>query len=177
MSFLISKVTSTPIGLLTITSSIKGVETLTLADEECAANIIAKNSKSGYSNLNSEEKAILDIINVANAELKQYFNGKIKAFSFPINLHVSPFHRKVLEAISQIPYGQTATYKEIGLSIGLNKGFRAIGNACNKNPLPLIIPCHRVIGSNGNLTGYAYGINKKKFLLQLEGYDTSNLKV
>lgn len=177
MSFTISKVIYTPMGLIKITSSIEGIEKLTLIDEDSfSKKNIEKYSTDEEPHDFSHGESVKKIINTAENLLHRYFKGEIKEFSLPINLKVTPFQREVLEAISRIPYGKTATYKEIGLSIGLNKGFRAIGNACNKNPLPLIIPCHRVVGSNGSLTGYAYGLANKKFLLQLEGCDMSLLK-
>ena len=78
------------------------------------------------------------------------------------------FQLAVYSELLKIPYGKTRTYKQIAENIGKPKASRAVGNACNKNPFPFIIPCHRVVGSNGSLTGYAYGIDLKRKLLEFE---------
>ena len=78
------------------------------------------------------------------------------------------FQRAVLKEIAKIPLGQTRTYKQIAQSLGKPKAVRAVGMACNKNPFPFVIPCHRVVGSDGKLTGYAFGLEMKKYLLDLE---------
>lgn len=109
-----------------------------------------------------------DLIQVAFLELEEYFEGKRQSFDFAINLEASLFRKQVLEAIQTMPYGQTKSYKEIAQMISNKKACRAIGMACNKNPLPIVIPCHRIIGSDGNLTGYAGGLELKKNLLNLE---------
>ncbi len=81
---------------------------------------------------------------------------------------LTSFQAKVLDEISKIPFGETRTYKQIAVAIGSPKASRAVGRACNKNPFPFLIPCHRVIGSNGALTGFAFGIERKKKLLEFE---------
>ena len=101
-------------------------------------------------------------------QLKSYFLGKLKVFDVPIALHVSFFQEKVLKRVREIPFGETRSYRQLAESMGDPKAVRAIGNANGKNPLPIIIPCHRVIGSNGSLFGYAAGIWRKKWLLQHE---------
>ena len=101
-------------------------------------------------------------------EISEYLNGKRKAFDFPIAPKGSDFQKKVWSALREIPYGKTKTYGEIAADIGSSKAARAVGNACNKNPLLLAIPCHRVLGANGSLTGFAAGIEIKKHLLLLE---------
>lgn len=78
------------------------------------------------------------------------------------------FQRKVWHKIMKIPYGKTKTYKQIAIAIGHPHSYRAVGQACKKNPIPIIIPCHRVVGSNGSLGGYSRGIGAKKYLLRLE---------
>ena len=109
-----------------------------------------------------------DIIRLTVEQLNEYFLGKRKIFNLPINIQGTEFQKTVWKELNKIPYGETRTYKEIAQFIGKENAQRAVGNANNKNPIAIIIPCHRVIGSNGTLTGYAGGINKKKFLLNLE---------
>ena len=89
-------------------------------------------------------------------------------FSIPIELIGTEFQKKVWSSLKSIPYGKVNTYKQIAIKIGNEKASRAVGNACNKNPLLLLIPCHRVIGSNGSLTGFALGLEIKEQLLELE---------
>ena len=101
-------------------------------------------------------------------QLEEYFNGKRKTFELPVKLIGSEFQKKVWKELQKIPYGQTRTYKDIAIKIGNPNASRAIGNANNKNPIAIIIPCHRVIGSNSKLVGYAGGIDKKFKLLELE---------
>ena len=104
----------------------------------------------------------------ASAQLAEYFQGKRTDFTFPMEPVGTVFQRSVWEALRQIPYGETATYKDIALAIGNPGAVRAVGMACNRNPIWLAIPCHRVVGSNGKLTGYAGGLDMKRQLLQLE---------
>lgn len=102
-------------------------------------------------------------------QLDEYFAGSRKEFDLPLCPKGTDFQKKDWKALCSIPYGQTRTYKEIAQAIGCPKGFRAVGLANNKNPIMIIIPCHRVIGSDGSLTGYAGGTHIKQYLLELEG--------
>ncbi len=101
-------------------------------------------------------------------ELLEYFNGQRKEFDIPIKLITSPFNRSVYEEVKKIPYGMTATYGEIARRIGKKNATRAVGRALNRNPLPIIIPCHRVVGKNGELRGFFAGLAVKRYLLELE---------
>lgn len=101
-------------------------------------------------------------------QLKQYLEGKLKRFHCHLDLKGTPFQKKVWTALRKIPYGQTRSYGEIAQRIGHPKAFRAVGNANGKNPVPLIIPCHRVIESNGGLGGFGHGLKVKKQLLDFE---------
>ncbi len=103
-------------------------------------------------------------------ELLEYLDGKRKTFTFPYQLHVTPFERRVYQGLLNIPYGTVSSYKDIAIGASSPKGFRAVGQAAHKNPLPILIPCHRVIGTNHTLTGFAGGLGVKERLLQLEGY-------
>ncbi len=107
-------------------------------------------------------------MDLAVCQLKEYFAGKRKIFDFPYQLKGTDFQQKVWAALCEIPYGQTRTYKDIALAIGNPRACRAVGMANNKNPMSIVVPCHRVIGSNGKLVGYGSGLDMKQALLQLE---------
>jgi O-6-methylguanine DNA methyltransferase len=101
-------------------------------------------------------------------QLKKYLKGELKNFDCPLDMKGTPFEKKVWSALNRIPYGRTRSYKDIAESIGHPKAFRAVGNANGTNLIPLIIPCHRVIESNGGLGGFGHGLKVKKRLLDLE---------
>lgn len=102
-------------------------------------------------------------------QLDEYFAGNRRTFDLPLRPKGTDFQKKDWKALCGIPYGTTCTYKDIAEAIGCPKGFRAVGLANNKNPIMIVIPCHRVIGSDGSLTGYAGGVHIKQYLLELEG--------
>lgn len=108
------------------------------------------------------------LVKEAIEQLDEYFAGRLKEFTLPVMPSGTPFQIKVWKALQQIPYGETRSYKEIAQFIGQEKACRAVGMANNKNPIAIIIPCHRVIGSTGKLIGYAGGLHIKRFLLDLE---------
>jgi O-6-methylguanine DNA methyltransferase len=101
-------------------------------------------------------------------ELEEYFSGRRKVFDFPYVLEGTVFQKKVWAQLAAIPYGETRTYGEIAAAIGNPRASRAVGMANNRNPLIIVIPCHRVIGADGSLTGYAGGLAMKEALLRLE---------
>ena len=101
-------------------------------------------------------------------QLEEYFAGKRKTFDLPLAPKGTDFQQKVWKALKKIPYGETRTYGEIAVAIGNPKAARAVGMANNKNPIGIIVPCHRVVGANGKLVGYAGGMEKKEWLLHLE---------
>jgi O-6-methylguanine DNA methyltransferase len=104
----------------------------------------------------------------ALTQLKKYLKGQLRQFDCPLDLKGTSFQRKVWSALQRIPYGRTRSYKEVAESIGHPKAFRAVGNANGSNAIPLIIPCHRVIESNGGLGGFGHGLEVKARLLNLE---------
>lgn len=104
----------------------------------------------------------------AARQLEAYFSGELKSFDLELAPEGTDFQKSVWKALCEIPYGETRTYKEIAVSIGLPRAYRAVGLANNRNPIAIVVPCHRVIGSNGKLTGYASGLDIKEFLLMLE---------
>jgi O-6-methylguanine DNA methyltransferase len=111
------------------------------------------------------------------AALRRYFAGERAEFDFPLDLsRVSPFARRVLRAVAQIPYGETRSYREIARRAGSPGAARAVGRVMARNPLPPIVPCHRVIGSNWRLVGFAGGLGLKRRLLQMEGARAAQAK-
>ena len=102
------------------------------------------------------------------SQLKAYLGGKRRDFDCPLDLGGTPFQRRVWAALMKIPYGETRSYQDIARAIGHARAYRAVGNANGANPVPLIVPCHRVIESNGGLGGYGQGLGFKKKLLDLE---------
>jgi len=117
------------------------------------------------SNTDSDETAVLE--QCAN-ELKAYFARELKEFTVPIKPAGTAFREKVWQALQTIPYGETISYKELAVRVGNPAASRAVGGANHHNPINIIIPCHRVIGAGGKLTGYGGGLGNKEFLLNLE---------
>ena len=101
-------------------------------------------------------------------QLQGYFSGTLKRFEMPISLSGTEFQQRVYRQLINIPYGETRSYSDIAEAIGNKKAVRAVGNANSKNPIAIVVPCHRVIGRDGFLTGFAGGIEAKKILLRLE---------
>jgi O-6-methylguanine DNA methyltransferase len=102
-------------------------------------------------------------------QLNRYFNGKLVKFTVPVDLIGTPFQIRVWKELFKIPYGITITYKQLTKRVSAGSAFQAVGRANAANPVPIIVPCHRVLGSDGSLVGYACGIKTKEFLLRLEG--------
>ena len=108
------------------------------------------------------------LIKEAHHQLTEYLKGERKSFDLPILIKGTTFQQQVWKALLEIPYGETRSYKQIAEAIGNPKAVRAVGMANNRNPLLIVVPCHRVIGANGKLVGYGAGIEMKEFLLRLE---------
>jgi len=104
-------------------------------------------------------------------QLEEYFKGVRKNFSLKLLLQGTPFQKLVWQQLKKIPYGKVASYGDVAMAIGHPHAYRAVGNANNKNPLPIIIPCHRVIGSDGKLVGYGSGLWRKEWLLNHEKWE------
>jgi methylated-DNA-[protein]-cysteine S-methyltransferase len=114
------------------------------------------------------EVAKTPLIEKAATQLREYFAGKRTEFDLPLRLDGTPFQRAVWKALQAIPWGETRSYKDIAVQVGNAKATRAVGMANNRNPIPIIVPCHRVVGSDGSLTGYGGGLSVKRHLLELE---------
>lgn len=129
-----------------------------------------------------QEEQSLPVFEQAENWLDLYFSGKDPGFTPPLSMRTTPFRKRVWEIMLQIPFGQTMTYGQIAAQIAKENGLphmsaQAVGGAVSHNSISLIIPCHRVIGSNGSLTGYSGGVDKKIKLLSLEGVDLSGVFV
>ena len=152
---------NSPVGLLVIFASNKGVHSILWEHEadtdEC--NHILKQHQQ-----NPKQKIIVK----TKKQLKEYFSGERKVFNIPFCLDGTPFQVKVWQELYKIPYGQTISYGEQAARVGDKNKARAVGLANGLNPISIIIPCHRVIGSNGSLTGFGGGIESKALLLKLE---------
>jgi methylated-DNA-[protein]-cysteine S-methyltransferase len=109
-------------------------------------------------------------IDAARRELDEYFEGKRRAFDLPLDLaQVADFNRRVLRELARVPYGEVVTYGELAARVARPQAAHAVGTVMNRNPLPIVLPCHRVIGANGKLVGYAGGLERKETLLRHEG--------
>jgi methylated-DNA-[protein]-cysteine S-methyltransferase len=106
----------------------------------------------------------------ARRELDEYFSGRRRSFDLSIDLRgAAPFTAEVLDQLARVPYGQTATYGELASRVGHPRAARAVGTVMNRNPVPIVLPCHRVVGASGSLVGYGGGLERKEQLLRLEG--------
>ncbi len=141
----------TPIGALTVTETDGAITSIAFGAQADVA-----------------ECAETSLLRAAEAELRAYFAGTLREFSVPIRMVGSEFSMRVWVALREIPYGQTVSYGELAVRVGNPKAARAVGMANHRNPIPVIVPCHRVIGANGKPVGYADGIGTKTILLNLE---------
>lgn len=144
--------TDSPIGALTLE-----------ADEEAVKAI-----RFGWHPEESGEERVTPLLEETKKQLEEYFQGIRKVFSVPLAPEGTEFQKKVWKALTEIPYGETRSYGELAETVGNPKASRAVGMANHRNPIPILIPCHRVIGKNGSLTGYAGGLDKKTVLLETE---------
>lgn len=147
---------NTPLGIAEITGDVNGVTGITITDLE----------------IEFKEEEIPDLLLPAVTQLKQYFAGELKTFDLKLNPSGTDFQKKVWQKLCEIPFGTTTSYYKLSKDIGDIKAIRAVAGANGKNPFWIIVPCHRVIGSDGSLTGYAGGLWRKKWLLQHENPTT-----
>jgi O-6-methylguanine DNA methyltransferase len=152
---------TSPLGTYTIISSSKGVVSLASPGTAAERSARLERNKVNYAEAGDHNQRL-------SRELDLYFNGKLTHFATPLDLRGSPFQLVVWEALRAIPYGQTRSYGQVAQAIGRPKAARAVGHANNQNPIAILVPCHRVIGADGSLTGYASGLDRKRFLLNLE---------
>ena len=153
-----------PIGELTIVKSDLGLCYLTLPDLDEGRQVFMKKYFPDYV-LQHDQKDCREII----SQLKEYFQNKRTKFTIPLDLRTTQFYKQALERVTQVPFGQTVTYGQIARDLGKPTAVRAVGGANARNPIPIIIPCHRILASDGTLNGYAGGLAMKAFLLRHEG--------
>jgi len=115
------------------------------------------------------ESAPHPILDETERQLRAYFAGELQAFDLPLDFRGTDFQRRVWQALLAIPFGETRSYHDIAVELGQPTATRAVGAANGRNPIPIVAPCHRVIGANGSLTGFGGGLENKAFLLDLEG--------
>jgi O-6-methylguanine DNA methyltransferase len=116
-----------------------------------------------------------DALRSYHEQLLSYFRGELRDFTFNLDLVGTPFQKKCWDALRQIPYGTTCSYRDLARAVGSPRGFRAVGQANHNNPVAIVVPCHRVIGANGSLTGYGGGMETKEKLLRLEGVNLQQI--
>lgn len=146
------------------------------ADENGLRRLLFPDSYQAEIPLDAEEYEMSNqpVVQEAQRQLTEYLEGKRHYFTLPLNPEGTVFQRQVWNLLSEIPYGTTRSYGQLAGQLGDKNKARAVGGAANANPLPIIIPCHRLIGTKGNLTGYAGGLTLKKYLLELEGRQVIN---
>lgn len=141
-----------------------GLGPLTIGDADGAVNII----RFGRIPLKDGIQMETEVTLRAAKEIEEYLAGARTSFDLPLKPEGTPFQKRVWEALLTIPYGETRSYKDMAVLAGSPKGFRAVGMANNHNPIPILIPCHRVIGADGSMTGYGGGLPIKRKLLETE---------
>lgn len=119
-------------------------------------------------NPTDEKNVTSPVLREAIKQLQEYFAGQRKEFDLPIKMQGTEFQKKVWQALQEIPYGEVSSYGKLAEKIGNSKACRAVGMVNHRNPIAIVVPCHRVIGSNGKLVGYAGGLDKKEWLLAME---------
>jgi methylated-DNA-[protein]-cysteine S-methyltransferase len=139
-----------PVGIIEITGTEEGISSLIFVESK------------------NDEEEYPDCIKNCLEQLDEYFEGKRKEFNVKLMVEGTEFQKSVWNKLRNIPYGKTASYKDIAQEIGNEKAVRAVGSTNGKNPISIIVPCHRVIGANGKLTGYAGGLWRKEWLLEHE---------
>jgi len=153
----------TPIGVLHIVATPKGVAQLDF--------VSAKRGRAKGARKEATRGAKQARAHIAKAirQIREYFSGRRTEFDLPLDLHGTPNQQMVWQGLLEIPFGETLSYGELAGRIGSPGAARAVGTACGRNPVPVIVPCHRVIGSTGGLHGYGGGLWRKRLLLELEG--------
>jgi O-6-methylguanine DNA methyltransferase len=157
-------ITNFPIGKLLISNSNKGITHILFEYQILKFESIIK-KKFPNETIVRDDKSLTQTV----LQLKEYFSRERESFNLALDLAMPPFHQKVLDAVKKIPFGKTISYSDIAERAGNIKAARAAGSANANNPIPIIIPCHRVLASGGRLGGYAGGLKIKNYLLNLEG--------
>lgn len=148
---------ASPVGMLRLGASEKGLLSIDVGKSTMSPMTTAKNADAQR------------VLATARKQLAEYFAGKRQQFDIPLDLHGTVFQIKAWKELGRIPFGQTISYGQQARNVGNPKAFRAVGSANGKNPIPIIVPCHRVVAADGSLGGYSLGLKMKKQLLALEG--------
>lgn len=148
-----------PFGVLTVVGSDRGIRFVMFNNDAHPKPL---------EQLQISDTEIHDTVNVAISQLEEYFDGSRRSFDLPLDLRGTEFQVEAWNALADIPYGQTASYGQQAASIGRPKAVRAIGGANGRNPVAIVLPCHRIVGADGSLTGFGGGIEVKKWLLDHE---------
>jgi methylated-DNA-[protein]-cysteine S-methyltransferase len=156
-------VIDSPLGRLLVASTSKGV--VRIAFDNQPQDMVLEDLSASVSPRVLEAPARLDAL---RRELEEYFLGRRQSFDLPLDLRVGPFQAAVLRALMRVPFGSVETYGSLARRVGRPRAARAVGGALNRNPIPIVVPCHRVIGASGSLVGYAGGIERKQALLEHE---------
>ncbi len=159
-----------PIGVLLIESNGSAITHIALPDKDMQVRSESATSATAPTSRN-DDKAAGQVLDRAAAQLEEYFAGKRTEFDLPLELEGTPFQKDVWLALAEIPYGKTVSYAELANMVGRPSAFRAVGQANGANPIPIVLPCHRVIASGGGIGGYGGGLDMKRQLLALEGVD------
>ncbi|PTX63310.1 methylated-DNA-[protein]-cysteine S-methyltransferase [Melghirimyces profundicolus] len=159
--------TDSPVGPITLAMTGKGLCRLDFAKGAQAPLFLERWAKEWLGSIQLERND-LELRSVAQ-QLNEYFEGNRRRFDVPVDLYGTAFQKLVWQQLQTIPYGEVRSYKDVAQAMGAPKAVRAVGGANNRNPVSIIVPCHRVVGSNGSLVGYGGGLEIKEFLLGLEG--------
>ena len=160
----------TPIGVLTIESNEKAVTLITLP-REAGEHFQAANGRKPAPK--SPDGPVPEPLALAVAQLEEYFAGRRQQFDLPLELDGTDFQRRVWLTLAEIPYGETVSYAELAMMVGRPNAYRAVGQANGANPVPIVLPCHRVLASGGGIGGYGGGLPMKRQLLEMEGVQIS----
>ncbi len=162
-------ITASPLGRLLVAMTARGVCSIEMgeADELLIERL---HEEFPAAHILRDDEYLQDAVQ----SVLEYLQGWQPSLALPLDLRVTAFQKRVLQELLRIPYGETRTYAEIARAIGQPKAARAVGRACGSNPVPLVVPCHRVVGSDGSLTGYAFGTERKRYLLEMEQHETED---
>lgn len=170
MEVLLHTIYPSPIGPLFLAASERGLVALEFDGRLPGQQTIRPNPRDlRAENKKTQFEQSIEALRPYVTELEQYFAGFRKKFDFPLDLRGTEFQLRCWKALLEIPYGETRTYAHIARAVGRPQGFRAVGMANNRNPVAIVVPCHRVIASDGTLCGYGGGLEIKRKLLELEG--------
>jgi O-6-methylguanine DNA methyltransferase len=158
-----------PLGPLTLVRSDRGLCAIEFGDFAAVRDELAVWAKRWWPSAAFAPGNGDPLLEAASAELEAYFRGELRRFTVPLDLRGTPFQTEVWQALQRVPYGKTASYKEIAAAVGRPRAVRAVGGANNRNPVPIVVPCHRIVGADGSLVGYGGGLPIKARLLALEG--------